>query len=150
MLNNLALLYSDKQRMKEAEVAYQDAPSICHDLAQANPEAYLPDVAMMSNNLAILYRATQRMKEADECCREAGEVLEPLWLINPELHGDQMARTLWVRGLLCEPLGQSNQEACRLAERAFAVAYHFQLKQDIQALIDRLCQIACPSKTVKR
>ncbi len=138
-LNNLANLYSATQRMKEAEGAYQEALSTYRELAKANPEAYLPDVAMTLNNLAILYRATQRMKEAEECCREAECLLEPLWRANPEVHGDQIARILCTRALLCEPLGKSRREACVLARRAFAAAYHPYLKQSAQALLDRLC-----------
>jgi hypothetical protein len=41
---HLALLYSDTQRMKEAEEACQEALSIRRELAKANPDVYLPDV----------------------------------------------------------------------------------------------------------
>jgi hypothetical protein len=47
----------------EGEQAYQEAPTIRRQLAQANPQAYLPDVAMTLNNLGNLYRATQRLSE---------------------------------------------------------------------------------------
>src|SRR5439155_691694 len=53
-LNNLAVLYRATQRMKEAETAYQEALSIRRRLAEANPDAYLPNVAMTLNNLANL------------------------------------------------------------------------------------------------
>jgi len=42
--------------MKAAEEAYQEALSIRRELAKANPEAYLPDVARTLNNLANLLR----------------------------------------------------------------------------------------------
>jgi tetratricopeptide (TPR) repeat protein len=108
-------------------------------LAQANPEAYLPDVAMTLNNLANLYRATQRMKEAEEAYREAEDLLEPFWCANPEVHGDQMAKIWSMRALLCLGLEERSTDACALARRALAAAYDPGLKQGIQQLIDRLC-----------
>ncbi len=104
-LNNLGNLYRDRQRMKEAETAYQEGLSTYRELAQANPEVYLPHVAMTLNNVANLYRDTQRMREAEAACREAEAILEPLWFVNPELHGDQIARNLLMRALLCESVG---------------------------------------------
>src|SRR5664280_3418439 len=138
-LNNLAVLYRDTQRMKEAEEAYREALSTYRELAQANPEAYLPYVATTLNNLANLYSDTQRRKEAEEACREAEGLLEPLWRVNPEVHGDQMARILGTRALVCEALGESSTDACALARRALAAAYDPGLKQGIQQLIDQLC-----------
>jgi len=70
-LNNLASLYSDTQRRKAAEEAYQEALSTYRELAKANPEAYLPNVATTLNNLASLYSATQRRKAAEEAYQEA-------------------------------------------------------------------------------
>src|SRR5205823_9238840 len=114
--------YRDSQYMKEAEQPYQEALSPGRQLAESNPEAYLPEVATTLNNLAILYRDTQRMKEANVCCREAETLLERLWRANPEVHGDVMARILYMRALLCEPDEESTTEACGLARRALAAA----------------------------
>ena len=44
-LIDMAVLYSDTQRMKEAEIAYQEALDISRQLAKTNPAAYQPDVA---------------------------------------------------------------------------------------------------------
>ena len=41
-LNNLAVLYSDTQRIQQAERAYDEALAIQRGLAEANPDAYLP------------------------------------------------------------------------------------------------------------
>jgi tetratricopeptide (TPR) repeat protein len=57
--------------MKESEAAYLEALATSRKLGDANPEAYLPDVAMTLNNLAILYRGTQRMKESEAAYLEA-------------------------------------------------------------------------------
>ena len=51
-LNNLGLLYRQTQRLKEVEEASQEALTIRRRLAQANPPAYLPNVATTLNNLA--------------------------------------------------------------------------------------------------
>jgi hypothetical protein len=118
---------------------YQEALSTYRELAQANSEAYLPHVAMTLNNLANLYSATYWMKEAEAACREAEGILEPLWFVNPELHGDQMARILLMRALLCESLGESGTNACALASRALAAACNPTLKQAIRQLTDQLC-----------
>src|SRR5271157_6019076 len=93
-LNNLAALYSATQRMKEAEEAYREALSTYRQLAQANPEAYLPYVAGTLNNLAILYSATQRMKEAEEAYREALSIRRQLAQANPEAYLPDVAGTL--------------------------------------------------------
>src|SRR5271157_6383535 len=93
-LNNLAALYSATQRMKEAEEAYREALSTYRQLAQANPEAYLPYVAGTLNNLAILYSATQRMKEAEEAYREALSIRRQLAQANPEAYLPDVATTL--------------------------------------------------------
>ena len=41
--NNLALLYSDTQRLAESEAMHQQALAIYERLAQSNPQAYEPD-----------------------------------------------------------------------------------------------------------
>ena len=59
-LNNLALLYSDIQRLSDSEQAYQEALAIYRQLARDNPQNYLLYVAGTLNNLGILYRRMQR------------------------------------------------------------------------------------------
>ena len=93
-LNNLAILYRETQRMKEAEGAYQEALSTYRKLAKDNPEAYLPNVAGTPNNLAILYRETQRMKEAEGAYQEALSTYRKLAKDNPEAYLPNVAGTL--------------------------------------------------------
>jgi tetratricopeptide (TPR) repeat protein len=136
-LNNLAILYSDTQRMKESEQSYQEALTIRRRLAEANPEAYLPDVAVTLNNLANLYTATQRMKEAEDACDEARAILEPLWRQNPELHGNQLAKINLLAAILAGP--ERPKDACEFARQALAAAYDPELKESAQQLIDQFC-----------
>ena len=93
-LNNLAVLYSDTQRMKDAETAYLEALSIRRRLAEANPEAYLADVAMTLNNLANLYVATQRIKEAETAYLDSLSIRRQLAETNPETYLPDVAMTL--------------------------------------------------------
>lgn len=126
--------------MKEAEDAYQEALLIRHELAKTNPQAHLPNVATTLNNLAILYHATQRMEEAEKCCCEVERLLEPLWHADPQVYGDLMSPILSMHALLCEMLpGRSGKDACSFAQRAFAAAYHPDIKQATQAMIDKFC-----------
>jgi tetratricopeptide (TPR) repeat protein len=94
-LNNLGILYSVAERMKEAETAYLEAFSTFRRLAEADPEAYWPRVGVATtlNNLGILYSATERMKEAETAYLEA---LSTQWLLteaNPKAYL-QFAKTL--------------------------------------------------------
>ena len=60
-LNNLAILYSNTQRLTESEALYLEALEIYRRLAKGDPQVYEPDVATTLNNLAALYMETQRL-----------------------------------------------------------------------------------------
>jgi tetratricopeptide (TPR) repeat protein len=49
---------------------YQEALTTYRQLAEANPPAYLPDVAMTLNNLAVFYRDIDQLEKAVEMLRE--------------------------------------------------------------------------------
>jgi len=93
-LNNLAVLYGDTQRLKEAEAAYQEALDIGRQLAKDNPAAYRPDVAQTLNNFAILYRQTQRLKEAEAAYQEVLDIYRQLAKDNPAAYQPDVALTL--------------------------------------------------------
>ena len=116
-LNNLAILYRDTQRMKEAEQAYGEALAIRRKLAETNPDAYLPDVAMTLNNLAILYRDTQRMKEAEQAYGEALATYRKLAETNPDAYLPDVAMTLNDLAYFCHSSGHA-EEAQRQAFEA--------------------------------
>ena len=82
--NNLGLLLSDANRLKEAERYYRDALEIWRRLAKANPAAFEPDLAMTCNNLGILLSDTNRTEEAERYYRDALEIWRPpmsIWAI---------------------------------------------------------------------
>ena len=83
VLNSLALLYSDTQRVREAERAYDEALSLRRQLAEDDPQG-LPDVAVTLNNLANLYVSAQRMREAEKAYDEALSIRRRLAEANPQ------------------------------------------------------------------
>ena len=62
-LNNLAILDGEQSREEEASREYEEALTIRRELAQRNPEAYLPYVATTLNNLGNLYSEQDRENE---------------------------------------------------------------------------------------
>jgi len=71
VLNNLAVLYSDKNDYPAAEAAYKRALEIRERLAANNPQTYEPDVATTLNNLGFLYKAWLEIT-ADKSYRKKG------------------------------------------------------------------------------
>ena len=93
-LNNLANLYSATQRMRDAELAYDEALLMYRQLAKENPKAYLPDMARILNNLANLHSAAQRMRNAELAYDEALLMFRPLAKENPKAYLPDVANTL--------------------------------------------------------
>ncbi|MGA2576369.1 MAG: tetratricopeptide repeat protein [Bryobacteraceae bacterium] len=93
-LNNLAILYSHTQRMKESETAFLESLSTYRRLAEANPVAHSPRVAATLNNLANVYSATQRTKEAEIAHLEALSTRRKLAEADPEAYLPDVAMTL--------------------------------------------------------
>jgi Tetratricopeptide repeat len=100
-VNNLANLYCDTQRMREAEKAYDEALSIRRELAASNPGAYLPQVAMTLNNLAVMFTLTQRLPEAEQAYVEALSTYRVLAKANPGAHLSDVAMALNNLANLC-------------------------------------------------
>ena len=94
-LNNLAILYSDTQRPKEAEDACKAALDIYGALDKTNPNAYQPDVAETLNNLAFLYWHTQRLKEAESSFKESVDIFRVLAKANPNAYQPDVAEKLY-------------------------------------------------------
>lgn len=110
----------------EAISAYEETRRLHTDAA---------DVAMTLNNLVVLYSATQRMEQAEQATGEATQILDPLWRANPTVHGNQMARILLLRAVICGLGG----DGCALGRQAWDAAYEPTLKQTIQKWLDENC-----------
>jgi tetratricopeptide (TPR) repeat protein len=97
--NNLGLLYRANQKMPQAEGAYNEALKIYRQLADNNPDAFLPGLANILNNLGNYYRANQKMSQAEGAYNEALIIKRQLADKNPDTFLPELANTLNDLGL---------------------------------------------------
>jgi tetratricopeptide (TPR) repeat protein len=93
-LSNLGVLYGAAQRTEKAAHCYREALATYRSLAESDPRAHLPYVAMTLNNLANLYCDMQRVQEAEQCYQEALGIRRNLAEANPEAYLPDVAMTL--------------------------------------------------------
>ena len=86
MLNTLGNLHRHPNRMEEARKESQEVRKIDRELAQKNPETYLPNLAKKLNNLAKVDNMQNRMKEAWKEYEEAPKIDRELAHKNPETY----------------------------------------------------------------
>jgi len=72
--NMLGILLKSTNRLDEAEELYREALAVRRALAENDPAAYKPDLAVTCNNLAILLKNTNRTEEAEAFYREALDI----------------------------------------------------------------------------
>jgi tetratricopeptide (TPR) repeat protein len=97
-LLELALLDRFQNRKEEARKEYEEALlQTYRELAQKNPETYLPYVALTLNNLALL---DSDPKEARKEYEEALQTYRELAQKNPETYLPYVASTLTKLGIL--------------------------------------------------
>ena len=83
--------------MNKARMEYEEALKIYRELAQKEPETYLPYVAATLNNLGILDRAENRLEEARKAFEEALAIYEDFAKQDP----DQFSPLVeWMKKLL--------------------------------------------------
>jgi tetratricopeptide (TPR) repeat protein len=70
--------------MEAARMGFDEALKIRRELAQKNPDIYLPDVAQTLNDLAVLDRDQKRMETARKGLKEALDIYERLAERNSE------------------------------------------------------------------
>jgi tetratricopeptide (TPR) repeat protein len=73
----------EQNRYSEAEPIYVAALQTLRSQAEANPAAFLPDVAMTLNNLGLLYKSTQQLEQAEAVYQEALTTYRQLAEANP-------------------------------------------------------------------
>ncbi|NHQ60588.1 tetratricopeptide repeat protein [Chlorobium sp. BLA1] len=93
-LNNLAILQKAKNDYGTAEEGYKEALAVYRQLAETNPQTYLPDVAMTLNNLAVLQSHQNDYGTAEEGYKEALAVYRQLAETNPQTYLPDVATTL--------------------------------------------------------
>jgi len=85
MLHNRRLLHSRQNRMEEARKEFKEALKINRELAQKNPETYLPE-AMTLNNRPAPHCQQNRMEEAWQEFKEALKINRELGQKNSETY----------------------------------------------------------------
>ena len=93
-LHNIGYQLQKINHFTQAEAEYNEALKIRRQLADNNPDAYLPVVAMTLNNLAILHKNTNRHQEAEEEYNEALTIRRQLAKDNPDAYLPAVANTL--------------------------------------------------------
>ena len=78
--------------MKEARNEYEEALKTYRELAQKNPETYLPDVALTLNNLGILDSDQNRIAQARKEYEEALKIFEDFSKQDPEQYTTDVQR----------------------------------------------------------
>jgi tetratricopeptide (TPR) repeat protein len=97
---NLGVLYRDTKRLSASEQAFQEPLITFRQLAEDNPQAYLPDVALMLNNLGVLYRDTNRLSASEQALQEALIIRRQFAQDNPQAYLPDVAMTLTNLGVL--------------------------------------------------
>ena len=91
-LNNLGNLHGDEKRMADARDVFKEALKIQRDLAQQNPDVYLPAVATTLNNLGLLHYAENRMAEARKAYKEALKIYRTFAQVAPAAYEPDVRR----------------------------------------------------------
>ncbi|MGB2985621.1 MAG: tetratricopeptide repeat protein, partial [Phycisphaerae bacterium] len=94
LLSNLSVDLSDLGRREEALEACNEAVGHYRKLAEARPDAFLPDLAMSLNNLSNRLSNLGRREEALEACNEAVGHYRKLAEARPDAFLPDLARSL--------------------------------------------------------
>ncbi|WP_224277530.1 tetratricopeptide repeat protein [Streptomyces sp. LS1784] len=93
-LNNLSVDLGKVGRRAESLAAGEEAAGLYRDLAEANPAAHLPELAMSLNTLSDRLGAVGRRDEALATIDEAVAIHRTLAEANPDLFGPALQRSL--------------------------------------------------------
>ena len=92
--NNLGILDSAENRMKEARKHYEDALTILRDLVSTNPDAYRPELARTLIMLGTLDNTEGRMVDARKHHEEGLAIWRDLARKNPDAYTPDFASAL--------------------------------------------------------
>jgi tetratricopeptide (TPR) repeat protein len=109
-------MLSDMGRREDALTAAEEAVEHYRALAEARPDAFIPDLAMSLNNLANRLSALGRREDALTAAEEAVEHYRALAEARPDAFGAEFARCLWVFGDLQGGAGKPDLAVGTLAE----------------------------------
>ena len=91
-LNNLGALDHAQNRWQEARKALDETLKTYRELAEKNPETYLPDVALALNNFGILFSSQHQTEEVRRAFEEALKIYETYAKQNPEQFSSDVKR----------------------------------------------------------
>jgi tetratricopeptide (TPR) repeat protein len=111
LLNNLGRALSDLGRREEALEAAKEASDTYRQLAQKNPDAFLPDLAMSFNNLGAILSDLGRREEALEAAKEAVTIRRQLAKKNPDAFLPNLATSLGALGGVLQSLDRDDDAA---------------------------------------
>ena len=94
LLNSLGTIYTNTQRLKEAEVKYKDALEIFRSLSKTNPNEHNENLCNVLNNLAILYYITQQMENSEAFFVEGLDVSREMAEYDAKKYQPDYARAL--------------------------------------------------------
>ncbi len=115
--NNLGLMLSELGRREEALKATQEAVELYRALAQSNPDAFQPDLAMSLNNLGLGLSELGNREEALKATQEAVELRRALAQSNPDAFQPDLAMSLNNLGAMLSELGR-REEALKATQEA--------------------------------
>ena len=105
-LNNLSNRLSGLGQREEALAAVQEAVEMRRLLADANPEAHRPDLAMALNNLALSFGDLAEWDAALAAGQEAADIYRALADASPEVFTASVAGTLTNLAVIMARLGR--------------------------------------------
>ena len=117
-LNNLANRLSDLGRREEALTAAEEAVRLYRALAEARPDAFIPDLALSLNTLAAMLSALGRREEALTAAEEAVRLYRALAEARSDAFIPDLAGSLWVLG---DPYGEIEKPDVAIATLAEAI-----------------------------
>ncbi|WP_315334595.1 tetratricopeptide repeat protein [Porphyromonas endodontalis] len=95
-----AYLLQNLNDFEKARRHYEEVLQALRELAQQNPETYLPKVATSLNNLGVLLRDTNDLKKAQDYYEKALQIHRELAQQNPEAYLPKVAASLNNLGVL--------------------------------------------------
>jgi tetratricopeptide (TPR) repeat protein len=126
-----ALTLQKQNSYSKAETVYSEVLTAYRQLAQDNPQAYLPYLALTLNNLGILYSDTQQLSESAHASQEALTIKRQLARDN-EAYLPNVAMTLTNLGVLYRRMQQLSESAHASQE---ALDIYQQLARDNEAYL---------------
>src|SRR5262249_28007485 len=112
---------SDLGRREEALAASQEAVDIYRRLAQARPDAFLPDLAMSLNNLGIRLSNLGRREGALAANQEAVDIYRRLAQTRPDAFLPNLASSLGALGAALAPIERHGEAAAATGEGLAAI-----------------------------